>query len=155
MSQVTVNNAINLTYPDSYHEMTEEELQRYFSTAENRWGVYDEERHVVLSVFWSKAGFFSFMSDAESFLIPIEARYKRKLINYRRKDASKIKIAKKKGYGFSFEYRVNNANMYQIGELRAIKHKGRYYVFQYIGRRITDDECRADYNAMVESVTLA
>ena len=154
MMQATVNNALNLTYPDSYRELTDEEMQRYFSSAENRWGVYDEERHSILSVSWSKAGILSFLSDAESLIIPIEARYKRNLINYRRLSGGKLKIAKKKGYGIRFEYRVNNANMYQIGDLRAVKHKGRYYAFQYIGRRITDEQTHPDFDQMLESVKL-
>lgn len=154
MKQATVNNELTLTYPDSYEEMSEEELVRYFKSAQNRWGVYDAERHVILTVSWSKAGFFSFMSDAESMLIGVEASLKRNLINYRRKEAFKTKIAKQKGYGIRFEYRVNNANIYQIGDLRAIKYKGKYYALQYIGRRITDEECHPDFDQLVESVIL-
>ena len=156
MNTAKINNAVNLTYPESYQEMGEEELQRYFKTAQNRWGVYDVDRHVILTVSWKKAGFLSFMTDAESLLIGIEARNKRNLINYRRKDAFKTKIASKKkknGYGIRFEYRVNDANIYQVSDLRAVKFKGYFYCFQYIGRRITDEECHPDFEAMMESVS--
>ena len=154
MKQATVNNELTVTYPDSYEEMSAEELQRYFKSEKDRWGAFDAERHVILGVSWKKAGFFSFMSDAESQLFDVEARMKRSLINYRRKEGSKTKIAKKKGYGISFEYRVNNANMYQIGEMKTFKYKGHYYTLQYLGRRITDEECRPDFEKFAESVTL-
>lgn len=153
MKQATVNNAFTLTYPDSFEEMSEEELKRYFSTEKNRWGVFDAERHVILSVSWSKAGFFSFMSDAEAVMIPMEARLKRSLINYTRLDGFKTKLLKKKGYGIKFRYRTNGANIYQIGDFRTIKYKGKFYTFQYIGRRITDEECHPDFEQMLESVT--
>ena len=157
MSTVRINNEIDLTYPDSYQEMGEEELKRYFSTAENRWGAYDAERHVILSVCWKKAGFFSFLTDPESVMVGAEARMKRRLINYRRKEASRIKIASKKknGYGIRFEYRVNGANIYQVSDLRIFKYKGKFYSFQYIGRRINDEECHPDFDAFMDSITLA
>ena len=152
MKQATVNNELTLTYPDTYQEMSEEELLRYYRTAENRWGVYDQERHVILSVSWKKAGILSFFTDAESMMIGVEAQLKRSLINYRRKDAFKTRIAKQKGFGIRFEYRTNGANIYQIGDIRSIKHKGKFYSLQYIGRRITDEECHPDFDRMVESV---
>lgn len=153
MKQVTVNNALSLSYPESYRDMTEDELKHYFGTAENRWGVHDDERHAILTVSWRKAGILSFLTDAESMLIGVEARYKRNLINYRRLTSFKTKIGKAKGHGIRFEYRVNNANIYQNSELRAIKCKGRFYAFQYIGRRISDDQTHPDFDQMMESVS--
>ena len=158
MNTVRVNNEIDLTYPDSFREMGEEELQRYFSTADNRWGAYDADRHVIFSVCWKKAGFFSFMTDPESVIIGAEARLKRRLINYRRTEACRTKIASKKkknAYGIRFEYRVNDANIYQVSDLRTFKYKGKFYSFQYIARRINDEECHPDFDAFIESVTPA
>lgn len=154
MNTAKINNEVNLTYPESYQIMGEEELQRYFGKAENRWGVYDAERHVILSVSWSKAGFKTLFSDAETMLIGVEAKFKRSLINYRRTDARKTKIARKKGYAIRFQYRANNTNMYYLSDLRAVKCKGKYYAFQYICRRINDEECHPDFDAMMESVTI-
>lgn len=157
MKNVTINNVISLTYPDSYQEMGEEELQRYFSSSKNRWGVYDPERHVILTVCWSKAGFFSFLTDAESLIIGAEARYKRNLINYRRREAFRTQIAtdkkKKNAYGIRFEYRVNDSNLYHVSDLRTFRHQKYFYSFQYIGRRITDEQCHPDFDAMIASVS--
>lgn len=154
MNTAAINQELTLSYPDSFALMSEEELQRYFSSAQNRWGAYDAERHMILSVSWTKAGFLSFLSDAETMLIGVEARFKRNLINYRRLAASKTKIAGKKGYAIRFEYRANEANIYHISEIRAIKYKKKYYAIQYIGRRITDDACRPDYEEAVKSIVL-
>lgn len=154
MKQATVNQVIHLSYPDSFQDMTAEELRRYFGTEQNRWGVYDAERHAILSVNWSKAGFFSFLTDPESKMISVEAKYKRSLINYRSLASAKTKIAKQKGYGLRFEYRANNSNMYQIGEIRMIKYKGNFYSFQYVARRITDESCHPDFVKLLESVSL-
>ena len=152
MPDVKINNELTLTYPEGFQEMNEETLTRYFSSPKNRWGVYDPERHVIISVSWTKAGFFSFLTDAENVLLSAQARMRSNLINYKRTSSSKMKIAGKKGFGFRFEYRVNDRNIYQSGDLRAFKYKGKFYALEYIGRRITDEEHHPIFEEVMESV---
>ena len=157
MNTVKVNNELALTYPDGFQEMGEEELQRYFSSAKDRWGVFDAERHVILTVTWKKAGIFGFLTDPESVIVGAEARMKRNLINYRRLSGGKTKIASKKkknAYGIRFEYRVNNANIYQTGDLRTFKVKGRFYSIQYLARRINDEEYHPIFDELIATIAV-
>ena len=69
MNTVKINNEINLTFPDGFNEMGEEELTRYFSSPNNRWGAYNADEHIILSVGWKKAaeGYWRDCSAAPSF----------------------------------------------------------------------------------------
>ena len=156
MSNVRINNEINLTYPDSFIEMGPEELTKYFSSPNNRWGAYDEAQHIILSVGWKKTGFFGFMSDAESMMVGIESRLRRNLLNYQRVSAFKTKlVAKKKGYGIRFEYRVNDARLVQVGDLIVFKHKGKLYAIYYITRKINAASSRPAFEEILKSITIS
>ena len=158
MNTAKINNELNVTYPDGFEEMNEESLTRYFGTAKDRWGVYDAERHVILTVGWKKARFLSFFTDAESVLIGAESRMKRNLVNYQRTDSFKTKIASKKkkknARGIRFEYRVNDSVSVHTSDMRVFKNKKTFYSFQYIGRKNKDAEYHPLFDEMMESVTV-
>ena len=82
MNNASINNEINLAYPDGFQVMGEEELTRYFSNPADRWGAYDANQHIILSVSWAKAGFMK--SDPEMHLYDIEARLRKTLVNYQK-----------------------------------------------------------------------
>ena len=155
MNNVTINNEINLAYPDSFAQMSEEALTKYFSSPQNRWGVYDDSRHIILSVSWKKLGFFSAGSDAESQLIEIEARMCRNLLNYQRLSASKMKVASKKAYGIRFEYRVKDAALVQVADLIVFKHKKKLYAIHFITRKSNAAATRADLQEVLNSISLS
>ena len=154
MSNAKINNEIDLTYPECFKEMNEAELARYFSTAENRWGVYDADRHIVLSVSWNKAGFFGFMTDAESVLIGAESRLRRNLLNYQRIAEFRPKIGGKKAYGIRFEYRVNDSVSVHTGDLLVFKYKKKFYSIYYITRKSNAAAARADLEEILKSIKL-
>lgn len=154
MSGIKINNELTLTYPDHFQQMGEDELTKYFSSPKNRWGVYDEANHIILSVSWTKGGFFSFMTDAESMLTGVEARMCRNLLNYQRISSYQIKIAKKKAYAIRFEYRVNAAKLVQVGDLITFKYKGKFYAIHYITRKTNAGESRRELQNILNSITL-
>ena len=154
MNAVKINNEINLTYPDGFKEMGEAELTRYFTTPENRWGVYDADRHIILSVGWSKAGFKRLLTDAESMLIETEGRLQRSLVNYQRVTSYQYKIASKKAYGIRFEYRVNDAALVQIADLVMFKHNKKFYALHFITRQSSAVAGRLEFQQMLDSITL-
>ena len=154
MNTVKINNEINLTYPDGFKEMGEAELARYFGSAENRWGVYDADRHIVLSVGWTKVGFKNLLTDAESILIGIEARLRRTLVNYQRVTSYKYKIAGKKAQGIRFEYRVNDAALVQVADLVVFKHNKKFYAVHFITRQSSAIAGRLEFQQALNSVTL-
>ena len=151
---VKINNEINLTYPDSFKEMGEAELARYFSSAADRWGVFDADRHIILSVGWTKAGFKRLLTDAESMLIEIEGRLSRSLVNYQRITSYKYKIAGKKAEAIRFEYRVKDAALVHIADLVVFKHNKKFYAVHFITRQSSAVAGRLEFRQMLNSITL-
>ena len=154
MTTERINNELNMNYPESFRPMTEEEMLRYFGSAENRWGVYDPDRHIILSVSWTKAGFWRSMTDAESVLLGIEARLRRNLLNYQKVTSYRMKLNKKhKAEAVRFEYRVNDARLVQVGDVIVIKYKKKFYVIHYITRKPTAPQDLPILKEALESVS--
>ena len=151
MSNVKINNAINLTYPDNFKEMSDEELTRYFSSPKNRWGVYNADEHIILSISWTKAGF---LTDAEMMLMDIEARLSRRLLNYQKISSFKTKVASKKAHGIRFEYRVNDARIVQVSDMIVFKVKNRFYAIHYITRKVNAASSRLVLEEVLKSVSV-
>lgn len=155
MNNVKINNELNLAYPDDFREMGEEELSKYFGSAENRWGVYDADKHIILSVSWSKPGFFRSLTDAESVVIGTEMRLRRGLLNYQRISTFKMKLQKKKkAEGLRFEYRVNDKKLVQVADLIIFKHKKKFYSIYYITRKSNAAEVRPAFKDVLDSIQL-
>ena len=155
MNNVMINNEIGLTYADSFNEMNEAELTRYFGTPADRWGAYDADRHIVLSVGWKKAGFMQ--SDSEMHLFDIQSRLRRSLLNYQEITTYKTKIASSKkdnASGVRFEYRVKDSVRVHVVDLIAFKHKKNFYTIYFISRKANAAEVRADLQEILQSVTL-
>ena len=154
MNTVTINNEINLSYPDSFNEMGEEELAKYFGSPQNRWGAHDAENHVVLSVGWTKKKLLSFLADAESALIGAEARLSRNLVNYQRITSYKPKLGKKKkARAIRFEYRVNDSVSIHVGDLVVFKHKKKIYSVYYICRKSKAAEVLPAFEEVLKSIS--
>ena len=155
MKKDKINGAISLTCPDSYSEMGEEELARYFGSAANRWGAHDYDRHIVLSVGWSKVGLLNKLTDADSFLFGLESRMRRGLLNYQQVCRYKIKIGGKKAVGVRFEYRVNDSCMVHIADLIAFKYKNQFYTIHFVSRKINAAASRPELKEILGSAELS
>ena len=155
MNSVKVNNELNLTYPDNFKEMSDVELARYFGSPTNRWGVYDTDKHVILSVGWTKPGFFKSMGDAESAMIGAQSRLRKSLLNFQLIGSYKMSLAKKKKVAaIRFEYRVNAKKLVQVADLIIVKHKKKFYSLYYITRKANAPEERQVLREILDSVTI-
>lgn len=154
MNNATINNEISLTYPDGFNVMSEDELSKYFGSPQNRWGVFDAENHVILSVGWTKKKLLSFLVDAESAMIGAEARLSRNLVNYQRVTSYKTKLGKKKkAKGIRFEYRVNDSVSIHVGDLVIFKHKKKIYSVYYICRKSKAAQVLPAFEEVLKSIT--
>lgn len=153
MNTVKINNEINLTYPDGFKEMGDEELTKYFGSPANRWGVYNADEHILLSVGWMKAGF---LADPEMALFKMESSMRRSLLNYQKVTSFKTKVASKKpnAYGVRFEYRVNDARMVQVCDLIVFKAKNKFYTVHYITRKLNAGASRLAFKDVLESISV-
>ena len=155
MSNAKINNEVELTYPDTFREMGEEELSKYFGKPDNRWGVHDGDSHILLSVSWTKPGFFRSMGDAETVIIGAESRLHRSLLNYQRVSSYKLKIEKIKANGIRFEYRSNDSVVVQLCDLIAFKYKKKFYSVYFISRKVDAVESRRALEEIVKSIKLS
>ena len=150
-----INNEVGLTYADSFSEMNEAELARYFGSPADRWGAYDAGRHIILSVGWKKAGFMQ--SDPEMHLFDIQSRLRRSLINYQEITTYKTKVASAKkdnACGVRFEYRVKDSVRVHVADLVVFKHKKNFYTIYFVSRKANAAEVRADLKEILQSATL-
>ena len=154
MNSVKINNEIGLNYPDGFSEMSAEELTRHFGSAEQRWGIFNPQKHSVISVGWAKAGVKYSMTDAESYLLDMTARMRRSLINYQQISEYQMIIAKKKAYGVRFEYRVNDSVRVHVSDLIVFKNKKNFYAIQFAARKPSADDDRADLLEVIKSITV-
>jgi hypothetical protein len=154
MNTIQINNELNLTYPDGFETMGEEELIRYFRTPADRWGAYNADDHIILSVSWKKAGFKYLFTDAESYMIEVEAVLHRTLLNYQRITDYNMKIGKKKSYAIRFEYRVKDAALVQLCDLVVFKHKKHFYSVYYVTRKKGSSAKLPAFEEVLKSITL-
>ncbi len=55
MSTGVINNKIRINYPEGFREMTVEELSKLFVKPDaDRFGLWDEDSHIVLTAEWQK-----------------------------------------------------------------------------------------------------
>ncbi len=152
MNNARINDAIELTYPDGFSEMKEEELAKYFGKPDDRWGVHNYGNHTILSVAWHKAWFFT---DAETALIGAEGRLRRNLLNYQRVTSYRTKITKKvQGYAIRFEYRVNDAALVQVCDLVVFKYKKKVYSLYFICRKNDAQALLPSFEEVLKSIKL-
>ena len=158
MYNVKINNEIGLTYPDGYQEMGEEELIRYFGKPDNRWGAYNADRHIILSVKWEKAGFMK--SDPEMYLYDIESRLRKSLVNYQKIQSYSFDVTSKKKKkskvqnAIRFEHRVNDSARVHVVDLVVFKFKKNFYSVYYITRKANAAESRPAFQEILQSITL-
>ena len=151
MNKVTINNEIELTYPDSFKEMNEAELTKYFSSPENRWGIFEPDSRILFSIGWAKAGAFA---DAEAMLDKMETRMRSSLLNYQRINVFDTKLGSKKARGLRFEYRVNDAAIVHIAEIIAFKHKKKLYATHFVTRKVQVGANNLVYKEIIDSINV-
>ena len=55
MSKATVNDLFSIEVPEGFHTLSAEELrQAYLDDNPDRWGMWDQERHVMVTVMWKE-----------------------------------------------------------------------------------------------------
>ena len=156
MKKLTVNEELTLTCPDSFREMTREELDTAFAdTNRNRAGIRDGERHVILVVQWHRANvLLAALTDPSTALRGTEFRLRRLLKDheYRRTGTRSRQIAGRNAKSFRYEYRVQG--VMQEGEVYLLKKKTSVYMIYTYSRMPVTEEARRVIGEMLNSVTL-
>lgn len=154
MKRTHVNRELLLNYTDNFHEMDAEELRKYFSTEQNRWGIRDEKRHAIISVAWTKTGLLNLLTDAKAIVNGMERCMKRNLQDYCRTERISTVISGAKAKGIRFLYTATGTDIKQKGEILAMRCGGKFYVVEFITGAEGEAENRRMYDAVLQSVEL-
>ena len=152
MYDVTVNDEIELSYPDDFKVLTPEEITHYFTSANNRWTAKDNERHLLLSVAWTKPGFISYITDSRSVMKGIESQLKRNMNAFCKIGSETIVLGSHKGHALSYEYRARDKDISQCGELIVFRQKDKFYIIDYIYRKENSAEAKDVLNTILPTI---
>ena len=151
----TANGELKFSYPEYFHMMSIEELDRYFCDHTNRMGIRSSERHVIVSVSYTKPKLINFLTDAKSVLSAAGRNMKRNLKNYRCIDKRQLEVASKKAYSIRFEYTATDSPVEQCGELIVFRVNQKFYSIYYVSLKSLDQENYRDFQAILNSMELA
>ena len=155
MEKYIINNELEMEVPEGFHVMTDDETDRFFGTHQNRWGVYDPDRHMMFSVGWTeKLGLKSLLVDAKSIISGYHRRLKGRLSDYKKTDRFSPEILGQNGEEIDYEYRADGTDIYQCGKMLSVKVNKRCYIIDCIRRKEGPGECAELEKGMLDSLKI-
>ena len=133
----TVNQAFSLEVPEGFHCMSQEELkQLYQNENPNRWGIWDEERHVSIVVLWKQfPALVCWLADMKTMAQRnqqlTEKGYAANEYAFQGYLSAKAGGATVEGYRFCFRV----GDVAQAAETMLLKHKKTVYSLSCVGRK--------------------
>lgn len=134
MKNIILNDELEISFPESFREMSEEELAglNYYKEAP-KWCVKDEENHIIMNINWKKAGLFSSaVLDSKDMVKSMDKKLDNLMssFGYTSSGYTEKEIGGEKALTFSYTYTVADTDM--TGECMSLK-KGRtfYYIYLY------------------------
>lgn len=155
VTTMTINNELSLCYPDGFHEMDADEMKRFFATSLYRRGIYDGDRHILISVAWTKPGPLNYLTDGKTILLRAESGMRSGLLNYRQTERFTAEIAGKKACGVRFSFTASDADVGQTGVMTVFRAGNKFYAVTFVAREEGFAESEAIYRGIAESFTLS
>ena len=152
MPDSTINNELRCSFADGFHVMDESELKRFFASIDKRWGIYDENRHMIISVSWTKPGLQNLMTNPKSVLNGTDAAMKQRLKEYKNTGSYELTIKEEKADGIRFEYKASNKDIMQYGEYVAFRRNKKFYIPNMLCHKEDADSCAKIFADFIESI---
>lgn len=154
MGQYTLNNTLCLTFPDSFHIMSEEEAAGLRANANKGDGVVlkAEEHHMAVSLAWKAAGgFFARLLTGNDPVANLETCYKKqfKPFNYGLDGHLSITLGGETAQGIRYHYTAQEIDM--TGESYVLSKEGTEYYLHVYYRTMYAEECRNIWNAAIKT----
>lgn len=154
MVKTLINNELYLAYPDGFEVMDRAELKKAFlDDNPNRWGIKDEQRHMMITVLWNRTNMISaLMVGPKTIADSAERKMKTSLSNsnYRFNGFTSQKINGRNTTGFSYEYVLEDVD--QIGEVLILQNVNRYYMIYTYALKANQQKARVITDAVVASL---
>lgn len=136
MNQAVIRNELILSYPDGFHEMDREELKKlYLDDNPNRWGIWDQDRHIVVAVFWHETNaFLSSLAGARDVAKTTEKKLRKGLkhYGYHRDGFFSETLCGEEVPGFRYTYQLGDVT--QAAEVLVLKRKTVCYTIYFYTR---------------------
>lgn len=140
MKNTVFNENVYIEYPDDFHEMSNEELQKYFAGNLLRFGAKNDDKHVILSVAKTANKLVAVFTNTKSVLSGAESTLKKNLKDYTRIDEFDAEIFGEKAKGIHFKYSAIDKDVKQFCEMAVVKSKRCFYVLYCLSRLNDADE---------------
>lgn len=156
MGQALVHEELSLSWPDGFQVMTANELkQLYLSNNPKRWGIWDKERHVMITVLWQEYHpLLNFLADPKAMAKRNEQLTRRgyKKHDYRLESFLSMQFCGRNLEGYCFSYRLGDTA--QRVETLLLKQKKCVYNFSCIGRKENEEKDRALFREVMNTLNI-
>ena len=157
MKKATVNDSLEVSQPEGFRIMSHEELcQAYAFDYDCMWGMRDEERHVILAVFWKVSNkLVSSLASAKLVAEQAEKGLRRryKKMGYHSDGLFETEVAGRKAWGFRYGHAPAGAAE-QTCETVVVKDGTCCYTIMYHTRAECAQENRALYEEILASMQI-
>ena len=154
MSTVQLNKELNLTYPDSFVELTQEDLKKHkFFEEAPGFCIQDAERHIMISVSWRQANpFVAMLAGSADIAKNMEAKIRKPMgkFGYHLEGFMNREIGGKTADGYRYTYKVQDIGM--MGESLSVKSGSKFDYIQSDRRQELREESLSVLDGIFETV---
>lgn len=151
---MTLNNILDLTYPEGFHVLSDEERGKlqYLANGPGET-LSDPDRHMMLSFGWQPLnGFTALLIGIHDVSMKMKTLITASMAHLRFKEEKDLKrtIGGEKAEGFRFSYTAQEIPM--TGESYVVKYKKTLYYFHYYTRTEFREGNQAVWDGILDSV---
>ncbi|MBR2759865.1 MAG: hypothetical protein IKD66_01735 [Solobacterium sp.] len=154
MNHTVINNELAMDWPDSFHEMSAQELKESSISAPSEgFSIRDNEKRILISVHWKKLPFLlSAFADPKQNMKSTEEMIRNGLKDheYQMIGWNETETAGQKAPGFAYEYTIRGNRQYS--EALFLKHGSYIYAVYFYGLSERKDEGRAVFEEVLASL---
>ena len=153
MNTILLNQTLQLSVPESFHEMSQEETAM-FRRGHSGEGICmkSAEEHMIISIAWKKqGGLFSRLLGSGDLVADMERCYKKSFKPYGYVPDGKItrQVAGETADGIRYKYHVQEIEM--TGESSVLRKDGILYYLHVYYRSSLNTECQDHWNAILDT----
>ncbi len=155
--RISIDNKLYMDCPEGFRQLTEEELQKMNLIAGGKgMCISDSERHIVISVAWTKVNALSAWLLGTRETAGSMAKHigkSMKPFNYVWLDDVKREIDGQVARGLDYNYIVQGIHM--TGESLVVKVEENLFYFHFYGRQARREESLAVFHEILDGVVIA
>ena len=152
MAHIRINE-LGMTYPDSFHEMSEEE-KAGLNFYKDSPGVClaDPEHHIIVTVGWMKSGITAMMINEKEAARTAEKKVSKPMAahGYHLEGFSDAVIGEVKASGYRYHYCIQDTEM--TGETLVVKYKKVFYYLNFYARTGLLEESIKIWQTMLDTI---